>query len=396
MPCTRHRVFLATLIVAAKYLNDSSPKNKHWAVYAVLFDVLEINLMEKQLLFLLDYDLRFEEDEACALFAPFMAPSTQRVTSTQKQQQDSETRTAAVDRVTKAGKARAQAQIQMPPTPPHDAVAPTLPISASSSSSSASTSTLVSAVRGIAKRLSTSHLPTPTRSHALSQAQSLAPSPMYSTLSTDSASGSEMGSLIDDCGSSSSSCMSGSEDEWEPELEASEHSAFVQKKFALRPLPSYAHRQYARNRNASDTSSIKSTTTITGANSPTQRLAGEACARRMSSAAAKRASSISVSCGGAERDEDTGMVASTTMPSIARAGVSGGFLSRMWGVATKAQEKGSEQGKANIAPPVVDIVDPAEVHPHGGGHGGSAFRRLVLVHSRSAAFRTGAGSVVDS
>ncbi|TFY77921.1 hypothetical protein EWM64_g6093, partial [Hericium alpestre] len=72
IPCTRHRVFLATLIVAAKYLNDSSPKNKHWAAYARIFDISEINLMEKQLLFLLDYDLRFDEHDACTHFAPFL------------------------------------------------------------------------------------------------------------------------------------------------------------------------------------------------------------------------------------------------------------------------------------------------------------------------------------
>ncbi|CBQ73091.1 related to cyclin [Sporisorium reilianum SRZ2] len=71
MHCTRHRVFLATLIVAAKYLNDSSPKNKHWTKYGALFSQAEVNLMEKQLLYLLDYDLRIEEDELMVHFAPF-------------------------------------------------------------------------------------------------------------------------------------------------------------------------------------------------------------------------------------------------------------------------------------------------------------------------------------
>ncbi|PWN54009.1 hypothetical protein IE53DRAFT_59593 [Violaceomyces palustris] len=71
MHCTRHRVFLATLIVAAKYLNDSSPKNKHWTKYGALFSQAEVNLMEKQLLYLLDYDLRIEEDELMVHFSPF-------------------------------------------------------------------------------------------------------------------------------------------------------------------------------------------------------------------------------------------------------------------------------------------------------------------------------------
>lgn len=53
MHCTCHRVFLATLIVAAKYLNDQSPKNKHWSAHSQIFSVGEVNLMEKQLLSLL-------------------------------------------------------------------------------------------------------------------------------------------------------------------------------------------------------------------------------------------------------------------------------------------------------------------------------------------------------
>ncbi|KAF8211619.1 cyclin-domain-containing protein, partial [Mycena galopus ATCC 62051] len=74
LPCTRHRVFLATLIVAAKYLNDSSPKNAHWTSQTFgMFQVKEVNLMEQQLLFLLDYDLRFDEEEACAAFWPFIS-----------------------------------------------------------------------------------------------------------------------------------------------------------------------------------------------------------------------------------------------------------------------------------------------------------------------------------
>jgi G1/S-specific cyclin PLC1 len=47
LPCTRHCVFLVTLVVTAKYLNDSSPKNKHWAAYAISFEREELNLMEK-------------------------------------------------------------------------------------------------------------------------------------------------------------------------------------------------------------------------------------------------------------------------------------------------------------------------------------------------------------
>lgn len=81
MKCTTHRIFLAALILAAKNLNDSSPKNKHWARYSAVrgyegfgFSITEVNLMEKQLLFLLDWDLRINQEDLYYHLEPFLAP----------------------------------------------------------------------------------------------------------------------------------------------------------------------------------------------------------------------------------------------------------------------------------------------------------------------------------
>ncbi|KAK8044595.1 PHO85 cyclin-1 [Apiospora rasikravindrae] len=80
--CTTHRIFLAALILAAKYLNDSSPKNKHWANYSAIhsegysfgFSRTEVNLMEKQLLYLLDWELRITEEDLYRELEPFLSP----------------------------------------------------------------------------------------------------------------------------------------------------------------------------------------------------------------------------------------------------------------------------------------------------------------------------------
>lgn len=80
--CTSHRIFLACLILAAKNVNDISPKNKHWARYTNIeapgfrfgFCTSEVNLMEKQLLQLLDWDLRLTEEELHDTWEDYMRP----------------------------------------------------------------------------------------------------------------------------------------------------------------------------------------------------------------------------------------------------------------------------------------------------------------------------------
>lgn len=85
--CTTHRIFLASLILAAKYLNDSSPKNKHWANYTHInaetysfgFNRTEVNLMEKQLLFLLEWDLRISEHDLYRELDSFLEPFRHKI-----------------------------------------------------------------------------------------------------------------------------------------------------------------------------------------------------------------------------------------------------------------------------------------------------------------------------
>ncbi|KAK3364878.1 hypothetical protein B0T24DRAFT_712195 [Lasiosphaeria ovina] len=80
--CARHRIFLASLILAAKYLNDHHPKNGHWASYsnmhtsAYSFSLTrtEVNMMEKQLLSLLDWDLRISEEDLYRELDYFLSP----------------------------------------------------------------------------------------------------------------------------------------------------------------------------------------------------------------------------------------------------------------------------------------------------------------------------------
>ncbi|KAF8626907.1 hypothetical protein AX15_004636 [Amanita polypyramis BW_CC] len=403
MPCTRHRVFLATLIVTAKYLNDSSPKNMHWARYAVLFDVAEINLMEKQLLYLLDYDLRFSEDEICALFVPFM--------SNPCQERDASTRALAVDKVAKAGRARAQAQYMQASPAPRGSLAPPPPPCSQSQVAHRSSRTVSMTVRGIVKRLSSSH--------SINCGTS---SSMHSTLSnastSSSSSSSDMASLLDDTGSSSSSSGwnsndSGSEDENmhgchyqdEPmdEDEAnttvtmtSRHALSLSKAtigdkrpFKLRPIPpSCAYKsvqfiqQQQRTRKASDTSSINtviaspsmSSAPSSSSTSFLLPLRGTVSQQRLFRRDSKRTASISSTPDASRKD---GIAQSTTVPSIPRSvsvnlttSATGGFLSRMWVAATvgKAQS-GLEQTS----------VEQSHSVPR-------ALRRLVLVHSRSSMF----------
>jgi G1/S-specific cyclin PLC1 len=367
LPCTRHRVFLACLITAAKYLNDSAPRNKNWAGYARMFEISEINLMESQLLYLLDYDLRFNELEACMMFAPLMSTATHQA------------RAEAVDKVTRASKARAMAQA--PTTPPCDraAVIPPPPV-IQVQQPAATTSALASAVRGIAKRLSSTHLRRPSQPPAVSSMYSA-----FSAGSSASATDSEAGSLTDDSGSSCSSSESGALSEPDEGRNEHEHQREQDlsklKKLLLRPSPIYTGCD--RRRKVSD-SSVRSTVTIKGSDRDPSRRSSKTSGYHAGSYYMQTRPDLSFHD---DEDEAIMVTSSTTMPSVRPSAAAGtlaaGFLSRMWGVAKGAQTQAPAGGV------VVDIIDPMENQSHmlAPGHWDNALRRLV--HSRSSVLRGG-------
>jgi hypothetical protein len=57
------RVFLGALIVASKYLNDSSLKNVHWAVCTGVFGKRDIGRIEREFLDVLDFELSITEND---------------------------------------------------------------------------------------------------------------------------------------------------------------------------------------------------------------------------------------------------------------------------------------------------------------------------------------------
>ncbi|KAG7093093.1 hypothetical protein E1B28_009380 [Marasmius oreades] len=57
------RVFLGALIVASKYLNDSTLKNIHWALCTGVFGKRDVGRIEREFLDVLDWELQITEDD---------------------------------------------------------------------------------------------------------------------------------------------------------------------------------------------------------------------------------------------------------------------------------------------------------------------------------------------
>jgi hypothetical protein len=85
--CTAHRIFVATLILTAKYLNDYSPSNIEWAQYcrdsasgsSFYLCPRDITRLETQTLRLLGYNLSITAEDLYLVLEPFLRPVRQEI-----------------------------------------------------------------------------------------------------------------------------------------------------------------------------------------------------------------------------------------------------------------------------------------------------------------------------
>lgn len=299
--------------------------------------------MERQLLCLLDFDLRFDEHEACRLFEPFMVSHPTR---------NHETRKKVLSVVAQASRAREQAQTRFPPTPPHDSCAklpavrtptsepppPTGPASVSTPPALSivipnTAQNLTDTVQKVAKRLGSTYL-----SHASG------PAPCTHTPRVPSTPPSATSSLSGD--SELSSATESSSDDYlsdEDAPESTESSRFLTKlDHSLPPRPVPAAVLHRRGR----TTSVASDATIEGG---IQCIEDTHPAPRLGRSAK--------------------MTPSRTAPV--------GFLSRMWGAATKVAAHHTH----------TEPEAPSNESSSAVASGAGAFHLRKLAHSRSTMFR---------
>lgn len=312
--------------------------------------------MEVELLAILDYDLRFDEAETCHHFAPFMRTKVQ------------EKRAAAVSIVAKAGLARAQAQL--PPTPPRE---------------KPSQSNSLSSVQGLVKRLS---------SVCLSSTATACASPAQRNPSGSSSIKSTPSFTSD---SSDMSSAADSDSEWpllpdsvvDARVREVERQQIPPSNFHLKPVPAHAYRRLRKNSSTasplsdaqgaerprptnpanSTPSSTFSALTIRLVNAPED---APLCSENSGSVSGLP--SRSVSWGSLLKNDTRGLTRTGTIQSRKE----GGFLSRMWGAATRGiHDRNDKQDLLNP----LNIIETEAQEEYGTG----AVRHVS--HSRSAIIR---------
>lgn len=81
METTHHRIFLGSLILAAKFTNDSSPLNRHWSKYTDgLLDITQVNALERELIEYIGWDnINFSNKDLILSLQHFLRPIKQQL-----------------------------------------------------------------------------------------------------------------------------------------------------------------------------------------------------------------------------------------------------------------------------------------------------------------------------